>query len=322
MSPVRRTIDQHQLPYATNTVRSQAHNKPTKQRTNNTTHQLLNNQRRIQMTNTLLTESPTAEAATRKHDPHRGGGFDAQPDVPRPSHAERVRTLVHTAGRATLSTIARDPAGFPFGSLVTVLVDDTGAPWVLISEMAEHTANASADHRASILIAEDAPLGSDPLALARVTLIGNLVRQTPPDNVRACFLTANPGARHYVDFPDFSWWTLEVSALRYVGGFGRMSWVSETDYRSASPDPIAPHQIGICAHMNEDHEHTHAPLLNFFLERSDVRSAVMTGVDRLGCDFDAITDGGRYPLRLPFGEPVSSSEAVREALVAMLHQTR
>jgi hypothetical protein len=43
--------------------------------------------------------------------------------------------------------------------------------------------------------------------------------------------------------------------------------------------------------MNEDHEDTHAPLLNFFLERSDVRSAVMTGVDRLGCDFDAITDG-------------------------------
>lgn len=274
------------------------------------------------MSNTLLSENSATQAAASKRDPHRDGGFDPQPDVKRPSHAERVRTLVHTAGRATLSTVARDPAGFPFGSLVTVLVDDAGAPWVLISEMAEHTANVSADHRASILITEEAPTGADPLALARVTLIGNLVRQTPTDEVRTRFLAANPGARHYVDFPDFSWWALQVSALRYVGGFGRMSWVSAADYRSALPDPITPHQAGIVSHMNEDHEDTHAPLLNFFLERSDVRSAVMTGVDRLGCDFDAITDGGRYPLRLPFAEPVSSSESVRAALVAMLHQAR
>jgi heme iron utilization protein len=153
------------------------------------------------------------------------------------THAERVRTLVHDAGRATLCTIARDPAGFPFGSLVSVHIDETGTPWVLISTMAEHTANAATDNRVSMLIAEDAPGGTDPLALGRVTLLGTLTQQEPSTEVREAFLSRHPGARFYVDFPDFSFWALTVTALRYVGGFGRMSWVDAPDYYEAGPDP-------------------------------------------------------------------------------------
>ena len=61
------------------------------------------------------------------------------PTARAPSHAERCRTLASQATSATLSTIARDPVGFPYGSLVTVAVDDAGRPLLLLSELAEHT---------------------------------------------------------------------------------------------------------------------------------------------------------------------------------------
>ena len=55
-----------------------------------------------------------------------GRGEGADDDRPEllaartPTHAERCRTLVAGARSATLCTIAREPAGYPYGSLVTV----------------------------------------------------------------------------------------------------------------------------------------------------------------------------------------------------------
>ena len=279
------------------------------------------------MTDTAATSSPAAAAATATptptaFDPHRDGGMDLQPGVARPSHAERVRTLVHGAGSALLSTIARDPAGYPFGSLVTFLVDTDGSPWVLVSTMAEHTRNAQNDPRASVLVTEQAPGGVDPLAVGRVSLVGDLTAQTPTAELRAAFLERHPGARVYVDFPDFGWWKLDVQAIRYVGGFGRMSWVETGEYAVAEPDPIAPFADGIVAHMNADHAASHVMLIHHVVGRTDVTSAVMTGVDRLGCDLDAQSPRGTLPLRLPFPSPVTSAEAVRSTLVSMLQETR
>ena len=54
-----------------------------------------------------------------------------------PTHAERCRTLVLQARSAALSTLARDPEGFPYGSLVTVAIDTVGRPLFLLSTLAE-----------------------------------------------------------------------------------------------------------------------------------------------------------------------------------------
>src|SRR5262245_45430517 len=90
-------------------------------------------------------------------------------DVPTPSHAERARTLVASLGTGTLCTIAREPAGYPYGSFVTFALD-AGQPVFLISELAEHTRNLRGDPRASLLVAEGG--ADDPLANGRVTLLG------------------------------------------------------------------------------------------------------------------------------------------------------
>ena len=95
-----------------------------------------------------------------------------RPAPPEPSHAERARTLVAAQSRGALSTIAVDPPGMPFGSVVTYGLDGDARPCFFVSTLAEHTRNLDADPRASLLVVEDTPAGADPLASGRVTLLG------------------------------------------------------------------------------------------------------------------------------------------------------
>src|SRR5713101_1144658 len=90
-------------------------------------------------------------------------------NIPTPTHAERARTLVTQISTGTLCTLAQEPKGYPYGSLVTVAFDN-GNPVFLISELAEHTKNLDRDPRASLMVAEGGT--ADPLANGRVTLLG------------------------------------------------------------------------------------------------------------------------------------------------------
>jgi len=244
--------------------------------------------------------------------------------VPAPSHAERCRTLVRDVRAATLATVSRDPAGFPYASLVTVATDDQGRPLLLLSTLAEHTANLLANPRASVLLTE--PLGAhdQPLALGRVTILGNCakvsVEETPV--VRQTFLGAQPTASYYVDFKDFAFFRLEPLALRYVGGFGRMSWVTADDYRSAQPDPLASSARAILSHMNGDHG---AAVLAYAIALAgvaDASSATLTAVDRYGFELAATTPAGPRAARVAFDAPVATAEEVRREMIVLATRAR
>jgi len=175
--------------------------------------------------------------------------------IPAPTHAERCRTLVRQARSATLCTIAREPEGFPYGSLVTIATDAAGRPLLLLSTLAEHTRNLHAQSAASVLLTEPLDAHDQPLAVGRVTILGacTIVPDDEKAAVRETFLAQQPSSSYYVDFKDFAFYRLEPSSLRYVGGFGRMSWVTAEDYRVAEPDPLTESAAGILTHMNDDH---------------------------------------------------------------------
>src|SRR5215510_1795364 len=118
----------------------------------------------------------------------------AGPPPPEPSHAERCRTLVTSETRGALSTLAADPAGYPYGSVASYGLDDRGNPLFFVSLMAEHTQNALRDPRASLLVTEPVPDGADPLASGRVTLMGQMTAVPDDDRaeVRDRYLAANP----------------------------------------------------------------------------------------------------------------------------------
>jgi putative heme iron utilization protein len=259
-------------------------------------------------------------------EPEGAGGAapDAPPAARAPAHAERCRTLVSRARSAALSTIARDPAGFPYGSLVTVAVDGGGRPILLLSELAEHTQNLAHREDASILMTEPIDPSRSPLAVGRVTLLGpcRRVAEGEREAARAVFLAAQPDAAYYADFKDFAFYRLEPTALRYVGGFGRMSWVSADDYRAAEPDPLAADAAGILAHMNGDHASAVLAYARGLGRMIDATAATMTAVDRYGFEMQVSTPAGPRALRLGFDAPVATSDEVRRAMIAMVAAAR
>ena len=97
------------------------------------------------------------------------------PEPPEPTYAEQARTLMHIAPVATLCTTSQKHPDWPFGSIVTYGLDDTGNPSFLISTMAMHTKNIMGDARASVFVMQ--PGGENtPLGAARVTIMGKVTK--------------------------------------------------------------------------------------------------------------------------------------------------
>jgi heme iron utilization protein len=237
-----------------------------------------------------------------------------------PSDAERSRTLVGAVRTGSLATIG--DGGFPFGSLVSHAVDPAGRPLLLLSDLAEHSRNLAADGRASLMATEVG--AGDPLALSRVTVIGRVGELQGDERATALetYQAAQPGA-FYAGFGDFRLYRLDVESVRYVGGFGRMSWVDAASYAEAEPDPLRPHAERIIAHMNDDAD----ALVLFcrrFAERPGTAEARMVAVDRYGFAVLAADEPGgqETAVRLPFDERTDTPDGVRKAMIELLRRAR
>ena len=239
------------------------------------------------------------------------------PQLPEPTYAERVRTLVSLCTIATLSTVSRKRPGYPFGSLMPYAIDGTGRPILLISNMAMHTQNIEADARASLFVGQVGD--GDPLGTARATLVGDVlpVPEGELDDARQRYLSRYENSRSCVDFKDFGFYRLAPRDIYYVGGFGVMGWVTAEDYRSAKVDPLADAAPRILGHMNSDHvpamillAKVHAGL--------DATEATMTAVDRLGFHLRLKTADGMKGTRINFLRGVQNSDEVRRVLVEMV----
>lgn len=239
------------------------------------------------------------------------------------SHAERARTLAHAATSALLSTVLHPRAeapGHPYGSLVNVALHGPD-PVFLVSALAEHTRNLEADARCSLLVTEAG--NGNPLALGRVTLLGE-ARKLGRDvgGAGEAYLAVHPQARYYLDFGDFAFWRIEVRSLRYIGGFGRMSWVDAGDWANAAPDPLAGAAAGIITHMNEDHADALRDYCLAFSRARDFSAVSMTGVDRYGFDMAVQTAAGPRPVRVAFDAPLAQPGEVRGAMVDLVKRAR
>lgn len=243
---------------------------------------------------------------------------------PEPSHAERCRTLVASQTRGTLCTLATQPDGYPYGSVASYALDERGDPLFFVSLMAEHTQNALRDPRGSLLVSEPVPDGADPLASGRATLLGDLseVPEAERAGVRDRYLAATPTAAYYIDFGDFTFYRLAVRDIRYVGGYGRMSWVDAASYAAAEPDPLVGAAAGIIGHMNADHAEAQVLFCRHLAARPDTTEASMSAVDRYGFEMVAVSPAGRAAVRLGFPAPCSSAEEVRAAMVSLVGEAR
>lgn len=244
-----------------------------------------------------------------------------EPNVPEPSYAERVRSLVYRAHMGTLSTLSAKHPDWPFGSLMPYGLDEKGRPTFLISTMAMHTHNLIRDGRASLFVSQT-DSGGDPLDASRVTLMGETTK-VPDDQlheVRDQYLERYTNASYWVDFDDFSFYRMDINDIYFVGGFGAMGWVTIDDYYKAGVDPLADSASEIIQHMNKDHADSLVFLAKHFT-KVEAEEASMTSVDRLGFQVRIKSNNEFYSRRIGFLNEARTPEECRKVLVEMVKQS-
>ncbi|MGH7401720.1 MAG: HugZ family protein [Candidatus Rokuibacteriota bacterium] len=244
------------------------------------------------------------------------------PTAPEPTFAEQARTLAHLGRTGTLGTLSRRHPGHPFVSVMPYAPDERGRPLLLISTLAMHTQNLETDPRASLLVAQ-AGAGEDPLALARVTLMGRAQRLAAAERAaaRGAYLARHPNAAHWVDFEDFAFWRLDLTGVYFVGGFGAMDWLEVHGYETAHPDPLADAAAGIIEHMNRDHADA-LVLYARVLGGLPAEAAEMVAVDRLGFKLRVRAADGLHGRRIGFPREIAGVEECRAVLIEMIADLR
>ncbi|HUW49519.1 MAG TPA: pyridoxamine 5'-phosphate oxidase family protein [Sulfuricella sp.] len=220
----------------------------------------------------------------------------------------QARKLLRAEHAGFLSTLSEKLGGHPFGTMVSCLTDQEARPIFLISQLAEHTRNIRQDARVSLLVHEQS---NDVQAGERLTIVGQAVRMETTEALKTRYLRYFPGAEQYLAL-DFSFYRLEPTTLRYIGGPGIARWIS--------PGDMAPPQNSLAAEEEEflvRFNRDQAGDLQFFCRAYyglSVSGAALVGID---CDGFDIMDDGQL-LRFDFPYAVTNAKQAEAALLELI----
>jgi len=247
------------------------------------------------------------------------------------SIALAARRFLRAQSQAVLSTLSARHDGAPFGSLAPFVLDQQGAPWMLLSGLAEHSRNLQAKAQLSLFVqaaqshvvdvgrqlpqAADAPLASrgDSQASARLTLVGKAELLSPDAALRARFIRYQPQAESYLKLGDFRFWGVQPLELRFIEGFARAHWVSASDFL-VDGDAFAQAEQQTIDWLHSAHASN--------LQRLAVQAGAASRrpqVQLLGLDgdgLDMLVDGQRR--RLAFFESIAHPSDWPDAFAALL----
>lgn len=227
--------------------------------------------------------------------------------------AALARALLRRQDRAALAT---SMAGAPYVSLVLLALDLDASPLLLLSDLAQHSANIAADPRIALLC-EDTAGHADPLAGPRLSVLGRAEASTDR-RLLARFTARHPSSRRYAGFGDFRLYRVRVERAHLVAGFGRIEWVAGAALIQAGDfAALAAAEPEILAHMNADH----AEVLDLIALRRLGRAGTgwrMSGIDPEGIELRREAQTAR----LDFPGPATTPQAVRQALQALAAAAR
>lgn len=233
---------------------------------------------------------------------------------------EVAKSLLRATRAGTLATLDRN-GGYPFASLVNVATDVDGAPLILVSKLATHTANLEVDGRASLLLAETGK--GDALAHPRLTVLGTfapVARDSAEEpRIRRRFLARHPKSELYAGFGDFAFWRMTVVSAHLNGGFARAADLAAAAVLTDVADvgTLIEAEADAIAHMNDDHGEALRLYARKLLGAPDGDWRCV-GLDPEGLDLQQ----GQNALRLAFPQRVTGPGPLRAMLKQLAEQAR
>jgi heme iron utilization protein len=144
---------------------------------------------------------------------------------------DSVVHLLHERRYGSLATQSIQMPGYPFASVLPFVLDENAHPVFLISHLAEHTKNLTADCRASFIVHDCG--AQNVLTAERVSLMGDVGQFDASAELVGRYLRYQPDAEQYLGFGDFAFFRLKPKGARYVAGFGRMGWIEKADWANS-----------------------------------------------------------------------------------------
>ncbi|MBD1583393.1 HugZ family pyridoxamine 5'-phosphate oxidase [Pseudoalteromonas sp. S16_S37] len=232
--------------------------------------------------------------------------------------AFEARTLVRQSNVCVISTISKNLAGYPFGSVSPFMSDNEGRLIFYIAGIAQHSRNLSEDSKMCATVFDAAEQG-DQNAHARVTVVGDAapVPVDEHDALLARYERQYPEAISYRQAHDFQLWRMEVKRVRYIGGFGHIFWIEKDEWRQAQPQWDLNDEANMVTHMNDDHSDANRLILKL-THGIDSDSVTMTTIVSDGCYLRA-NEKNYY---VQFEKICLDSTSVRKELVRLTKAAR
>jgi putative heme iron utilization protein len=222
-----------------------------------------------------------------------------------------ARQLLAGALHGVLSTHSQEHPGYPFGSVGPYVLDRSGLPVFLLSDLSQHTRNLAANPRCALTVmAESGP--GDVQQRARLSAVGE-VEACDARGVADRYFRYYPSSRMYFEELGFRFYRFRPLRFHWNGGFATARWFSPDRVVQANP-LAAEEEQRIVEHMTIDHEDA----LRRYLQTAGYRvytspAVTMVGLDAEGMD---LRQADRL-FRVPLDRPIAGPAEAREVLVAM-----
>ena len=181
--------------------------------------------------------------------------------------------LMRNCREGVLSTVSKKYEGYPFGSFVTFI---SGADRSLIfyaSDIAQHTINLKNNSKACITLFNLSE--GDKQDSARLSLLGDVKKiDKDVEEISRQFMEFFPESSQYSNMHDFSFYKLNISQVRWIGGFGKIAWLSSTNWNPIRPKWLKK-EHSMIEHMNEDHSNSIVSALNAKLGIKDKHARML-----------------------------------------------
>ena len=223
--------------------------------------------------------------------------------------------LMRNCREGVLSTISKKYEGYPFGSFVTFISGADRSIIFYASDIAQHTINLKNNSKACITLFNLSE--GDKQDSARLSLMGDVKKiDKDVEEISRQFIEFFPESSQYSNMHDFNFYSLNISQVRWIGGFGKIAWLSSTNWNPIRPKWLK-QEKSMIEHMNEDHSNSIVSTLNAKLGIKDKHAKML----RLTMDGYYVSSKNKIYF-LDFNLPCFTVKQYRDKLVEQAKEYR
>ena len=223
--------------------------------------------------------------------------------------------LMRNCREGVLSTVSKKYEGYPFGSFVTFISGADRSIIFYASDIAQHTINLKNNSKACITLFNLNE--GDKQDSARLSLMGDVKKiDKDVEEISRQFIEFFPESSQYSNMHDFNFYSLNISQVRWIGGFGKIAWLSSTNWNPIRPKWLK-QEKSMIEHMNEDHSNSIVSTLNAKLGIKDKHAKML----RLTMDGYYVSSKNKIYF-LDFNLPCFTVKQYRDKLVEQAKEYR